>query len=153
MLGVPAADRQDVRLRTDAMLHREPGDPSLTPEGIEAGLAQAEYFSDLAAAKRRDPGDDMITRLVQAELPDADGPQRLTDLEIASFASLLGGGQRDRHQAHRQRRRPVPSLAAGVGQDARRSGDDPERGRGDPALLGAVAVPGPLHDGAGDLPR
>jgi len=90
MLGVPAADRQDVRLRTDAMLHREPGDPSLTPEGIEAGLAQAEYFSDLAAAKRRDPGDDMITRLVQAELPDADGPQRLTDLEIASFASLLG---------------------------------------------------------------
>src|SRR5262249_6960002 len=42
------------------------------------------------AAKRRDPGDDMITRLVQAEVPDADGPQRLTDLEIASFASLLG---------------------------------------------------------------
>jgi len=90
MLGVPPAERQAVRLRTDQMLHREPGDPRPTPEGIQSGIAQTRYFVALAAAKRRDPGDDMITRLVQAELTGPDGPQRLSDVEIASFASLLG---------------------------------------------------------------
>jgi cytochrome P450 len=90
MLGVPPADRQAVRLRTDAMLHREPGDPRPTPEGMQAGIAQTRYFMALAAAKRREPGDDMITRLVQAELPGPDGPERLSDVEVASFASLLG---------------------------------------------------------------
>jgi len=90
MLGVPPADRQAVRLRTDVMLHREPGDPAPTPEGVRAGMEQHGYFRELAAAKRRAPADDMITRLVQAELPGPDGPQRLTDVEIGSFASLLG---------------------------------------------------------------
>lgn len=90
MLGVPPADRQDVRLRTDLMLHREPNDPKPTAEGMAAAMAQARHFNGLSAAKRRDPGDDMITRLVQAELPGDDGPQRLSDVEIASFASLLG---------------------------------------------------------------
>src|SRR5262245_52716380 len=63
MLGVPSADRQAVRLRTDALLHREPGDPRPTPEGIQAGIAQTRYFVALAAAKRRDPGDHRTTRL------------------------------------------------------------------------------------------
>ena len=89
MLGVPPAARQDVRLRTDLILHREPNDPGPTAAGMQAATAQARYFIGLSAAKRRAPGDDMITRLVQAELPGDDGPQRLSDVEIASFASLL----------------------------------------------------------------
>lgn len=91
MLGVPPADRQGVRLRTDAILHREPGNPGPTPAGMAAGLEQACFFATLTAAKRRQPGDDMISRLVAAELPGPDGtPQRLGDGEIASFVSLLG---------------------------------------------------------------
>jgi len=90
MLGVPAADRQAVRLRTDVMLHREPGNPGPTAEGFRAGMEQTRCFRELAATKRRHPGDDMITRLAHAELDGPDGPQRLTDAEIASFASLLG---------------------------------------------------------------
>ncbi|HEV7731107.1 MAG TPA: cytochrome P450 [Candidatus Binatia bacterium] len=90
MLGVPPADRQAVRLRTDLMLHREPNDPGPTAAGMEAGIAQTRYLMALAAEKRRQPGDDMITRLCEAELPAPDGPQRLNDLEIASFAALLG---------------------------------------------------------------
>src|SRR5262245_371861 len=90
MLGVPPADRQSVRHRTDVILHREPGDHRPTPGGIQASREQARYFIELAAAKRRDPGDDMISRLVEAEVPGGDGPQRLSDPEIASFVSLLG---------------------------------------------------------------
>ena len=90
MLGVPPDDRQAVRLRTDALLHREANDPAPTPAGIEAGRVQHQYFLALVAEKRRNPGDDVITRLCEAELPGAHGPQRLSDGEIASFASLLG---------------------------------------------------------------
>ncbi|HWP65809.1 MAG TPA: cytochrome P450 [Candidatus Limnocylindria bacterium] len=90
MLGVPPADRQAVRHRTDAMLHREPNDPRPTREGMEAGIAQYQYFVALAAEKRRHPGDDLISRLAQAEVSGERGPQRLSDVEIAAFASLLG---------------------------------------------------------------
>jgi cytochrome P450 len=90
LLGVPPADRQAVRLRADALLHREPNDPAPTPAGIEAAMVQHQYFLALVEEKRHGPGDDFITRLCEAELPGADGPERLDDGEIAGFALLLG---------------------------------------------------------------
>ncbi|HEV3451391.1 MAG TPA: cytochrome P450 [Acidimicrobiia bacterium] len=90
MLGVPPADRQQIRHWTDQLLHREPNDPQPTQEGIEAALYQVAYFMDLIAEKRRRPGDDMITRLLEAEVADDDGERHhLTDEEIAGFALLL----------------------------------------------------------------
>jgi len=41
--------------------------------------------------KRRHLADDVITRLCEAELPGENGPQRLSDAEIATFALLLTG--------------------------------------------------------------
>lgn len=90
LLGVPPVERQAVRLRTDAMLHREPGNPGPTAEGVRAGIEQWRYFTGLAAARRRLPAGDMISHLVLAEVLTENGPQRLSDVEIASFASLLG---------------------------------------------------------------
>ena len=90
MLGVPPADRQQIRHWTDQLLHREPDDPRPTREGLEAGLYQVGYFLELIAAKRANPGDDMISRLVEAEVVDDEGAvHRLTDGEIAGFAGLL----------------------------------------------------------------
>src|SRR6185295_1464982 len=90
MLGVPKDDRQQIRLWTDVMLHREPGDPKPTDEGMEAGLSQIGYFLELIAEKRARPGDDMITRLTEVEVEDDDGAtHRLDDGEIAGFATLL----------------------------------------------------------------
>ncbi|MCK9894527.1 cytochrome P450 [Frankia sp. AgB32] len=55
-----------------------------TPAKIAAMLAP------IVAARREDPQDDLISVLVQAELRDEDGVnQRLSDLEIYSFAILL----------------------------------------------------------------
>jgi cytochrome P450 len=90
MLGVPPADRQAVRLRTDELLRREPNDPGPSAAGIEAGMAQHQYFLALVEDKRGRRDDDVITRLCEAELAGDDGPQRLSDGEIASFALLLG---------------------------------------------------------------
>jgi cytochrome P450 len=90
MLGVPKDDRQQIRLWTDVMLHREPGDPKPTHEGIEASLFQIGYFLELIAEKRARPCDDMITRLTEVEVEDDDGAtHRLDDGEIAGFATLL----------------------------------------------------------------
>ena len=111
-LGVPPADRQAVRLRTDALLHREPNDPAPTPAGVEAGGGSTCTSSRSPPRSAGNPGDDLITRLCQAELPGAHGPERLTDGEIAGFATLWRGRERNGDQADRQRRGAVPSLAA-----------------------------------------
>lgn len=92
MLGVPPADRQQLRHWVDLMLHREPDDPAPTPEGMEAGLLGSLYLLDLVREKRRHPGDDMLTALVETEVPADDGTTyRLDDAAIASFATLLTG--------------------------------------------------------------
>jgi len=90
MLGVPPADRQQIRHWTDVLLHREPDTPGVTQAGMEAALYQVQYFIDLIAEKRRVPGDDMISRLTTVEVTDEDGAShRLSDGEIAGFAGLL----------------------------------------------------------------
>jgi cytochrome P450 len=82
ILGVPEADRQQIRHWTDAMLHREPGNPKPTAEGMEGGLNLGIYIHGLANEKRRNPTDDMISGLCAAGL---------TDDEVAGFSLLLAG--------------------------------------------------------------
>jgi cytochrome P450 len=92
MLGVPEGERQQIRHWIDVGLHREPGQRDPTPEGMEAQAAMGLYFLELTRSKRARPGDDMITRLTQAEVDRGDGTAtRLDDVEIAGFAGLLGG--------------------------------------------------------------
>ena len=80
ILGVPEADRQQIRHWTDLTLHREAGNPKPTQEGIEAMLYQVGYLCELAAEKRRNPGDDMLSGLVATGLSDE---------EVAGFGGLL----------------------------------------------------------------
>jgi cytochrome P450 len=92
MLGVPEDMRQQIRHWLDASLHREPGEMDPTPEGATAVLEQAGYYYELAAEKRANPADDMLTRLTQVTVDRGDGVETgLDDGEIAGFASLLGG--------------------------------------------------------------
>jgi cytochrome P450 len=92
MLGVPEADRQQIRHWLDLTLHREPGEMDPSPEGMEAAMEGSAYLLALTEEKRRHPGDDMITRLTQVEVDRGDGlTTRLSDQEIASFSFLLGG--------------------------------------------------------------
>jgi cytochrome P450 len=92
MLGIPEGDRQDIRLRLDVMLHRNEGSISPSAEAEAAGLESGMYFYQLVQERRKRPADDMITRLIEAEVDRGDeGTSRLEDDEIAGFLSLLAG--------------------------------------------------------------
>lgn len=90
MLGVPEDRRQQVRQWVDTSLHREPGQEEMSPEGMQAIAEAMGLYFELIAQRRENPQDDMFTRLVQAEIEREDGRmERLDDLEIAGFATLL----------------------------------------------------------------
>lgn len=90
IVGVPAAERQQIRHWTDAALEREVGNPFPTAAGIEASIAMGEYVMALVAERRRRPADDMIGHLLAAEVEGDDGGvERLDDAAVAGFVSLL----------------------------------------------------------------
>jgi cytochrome P450 len=92
MLGVPEEDRQGIRHRIDLGLHREPGQTEPSAENMQAILENGIYFHELTVEKRKNPGDDMLSRLTQVTVDRGDGAQTgLDDAEITGFASLLGG--------------------------------------------------------------
>jgi cytochrome P450 len=92
MLGVPERERQQIRHWLDLSLHREPGRMHPTPEGEQAAIETGTYFYELAVEKRKNPADDMISRLTQVTVDRGDGVETgLDDFEIAGFATLLGG--------------------------------------------------------------
>jgi cytochrome P450 len=92
MLGVPEKDRQGIRERIDLGLHREPGQTEPSEANMQAILENGIYFHELTAEKRRNPGDDMLSRLTQVTVDRGDGVDTgLDDVEITGFATLLGG--------------------------------------------------------------
>ncbi|PXW36198.1 UNVERIFIED_CONTAM: cytochrome P450 [Williamsia faeni] len=92
MLGVPAEHRQQVRLWIDELLHREPGQVEMSEAGMQAAIESAMLYYGLAKERRDNPQDDMLSKLVGAEIEREDGEMTgLDNIEIASFATLLGG--------------------------------------------------------------
>jgi cytochrome P450 len=92
MAGVPEEYRQQVRHWIDTSLSREPGQIEASEAGMQANIDTAMYYFGLVQQRREDPQDDMISRLIAAEVPGDDGQLRkLDDIEITSFATLLGG--------------------------------------------------------------
>jgi cytochrome P450 len=92
MAGVPEEYRQQVRHWIDTSLHREPGQALTGAAGMQANIDSAMYYFSLVQQRREEPQDDMISRLIAAEIPGEDGRLRkLDDIEITGFAVLLGG--------------------------------------------------------------
>ncbi|HVQ85137.1 MAG TPA: cytochrome P450 [Mycobacterium sp.] len=92
MLGVPEEQAQQVRHWIDESLTREPGQVEVGESGMQANINTAMLYYDLVKQRRDAPRDDLFTKLVDAELECENGDKRrLDDLEIAGFATLLGG--------------------------------------------------------------
>jgi cytochrome P450 len=92
ILGMPEADRQPFRKRLDISLHREHGQLDMSEENMAAVVETGAYFYELAVEKRKNPGDDMMSRLTQVTVDRGDGTETgLDDIEITGFAGLLGG--------------------------------------------------------------
>ncbi len=85
MMGVPVADRQELRRLSDLLVHREEGDRDVPPEGAAAALELVVYYADMLAQRKARPTDDLTSALLGAEL-DGD---RLTDDEITGFLFLM----------------------------------------------------------------
>jgi hypothetical protein len=85
LLGVPAADRPELRRRADLLVHRDEGVLDVPKAGVEAFGWMRSYFRALLLERRAHPRDDLLSALLQAEL---DGV-RLDENEILSFANLM----------------------------------------------------------------
>lgn len=92
MAGVEPEYRQMVRHWIDTSLSREPGQIGTSEAGMKANMDTAIYYYSLVQKRRENPTDDMISRLIAAEIPREDGRlDKLDDIEITGFATLLGG--------------------------------------------------------------
>ncbi|NGN94254.1 cytochrome P450 [Nocardioides sp. KC13] len=85
MMGVPAADRDEVRRLADLVVHREDGVRDVPEAGMTAALELIGYYSEMVARRRRQPSDDLTSALVAAEV-DGD---RLLDHEVIAFLFLM----------------------------------------------------------------
>ncbi len=85
LMGVPVADRAELRRLADLLVHREEGVQDVPPAGVEAALTLAGYYADMIAQRRRQRTDDLTSALIDAEI-DGD---RLSDDEITAFLFLM----------------------------------------------------------------
>jgi cytochrome P450 len=68
ILGVPEADRQQLRHWADALLEREVGNPFPPDSAMEAAVAFFAYMHDLVVERRAHPGTGMIDDLIAVEV-------------------------------------------------------------------------------------
>ena len=81
IVGVPIADHKQFA-EWAVQINTGPLDP---PNGLAASRAMREYLEPIVEARRRDPGNDLISELVTAEIDGA----KLSDERIYGFLRLL----------------------------------------------------------------
>ncbi|MFE3227886.1 cytochrome P450 [Nocardia sp. NPDC059228] len=96
LLGIPEADRHRLFGLIEHVFDIPGGQDYLTtsPERTAAIGELYEYGLAQIAQRRADPGADMLSLVVHAEMPDED-PPRLSDEELRSFFNLLFSGGSD----------------------------------------------------------
>lgn len=94
LLGVPSGDRDLFRRWVDTMLarsseftlhDRSESEERQLQESLRAAKEMGAYIAEHAARRRQEPREDLLTRLVEAEVDGA----RLTDQEVVNFGNLL----------------------------------------------------------------
>ncbi len=95
MLGIPPEDRSIVLQWSEDLVGPELPEGEMITRGADALASYHEYASRLVAERRRAPGDDLISILVNAEI---DG-QRLSDDDVIgeTLLILIGGDETTRH--------------------------------------------------------
>jgi cytochrome P450 len=85
LVGVPVADRAELRRLADLVLHRDDGVFDVPQEGMDAALTLVGYYQEMVDERRRARRDDLTSALIDAEI-DGD---RLSDEEIVAFLFLM----------------------------------------------------------------
>jgi cytochrome P450 len=85
LLGVPVADRAELRRLADLVVHREDGVLDVPPAAAEASLSLIVYYLELVNDRRARRRDDLTSALLDV---DIDG-EHLTDEELCAFLFLM----------------------------------------------------------------
>ena len=150
---LPDARRARGRPPADPPLARPHAAPRARRDGADARgrrRAMLEHRSATSTSSPprsgRNPGDDMLTRLTQVDgrprRRRGDRPRRRRDRRVRHAPRRRR--RRDGHEARRQRGRAVRPPPRPVAEGLDDPSEIPRRGRGDPPLPAAVAVPGPV---------
>jgi len=90
LIGIPEADRDWYRHTVDRGLERDPDTGQPSPENLGMLGKSRAYLLDLLAERRKQPREDLISVIAEAEYTEPDGrPRRLSDDEVAAFTTLL----------------------------------------------------------------
>jgi cytochrome P450 len=89
LLGIPESDQVAIRDQIDEGLKLSDGEmPTLTEESIS--LNQGQLFQDYIEWRAKNPSDDLMTDLLQAEYDDETGAsRRLTRDEVLNYINLI----------------------------------------------------------------
>lgn len=92
LLGVPTEDRQQLREWWEDFLARDEGVVEMPKKAIAASAKISEYIGGLIEERRAEPGDDLISVVLQARFqdpaPDA-GERTLSPHEVLMFCNLM----------------------------------------------------------------
>ncbi|MEH3142247.1 MAG: cytochrome P450 [Mycobacterium kyogaense] len=86
LIGVPEADREKLFDWTNAIMNTD--DPDFETDHVAANAELMGYAYTMAEERRRCPADDIVTRLVQADVT-GDAGEAMSDVEFAFFVILL----------------------------------------------------------------
>ncbi|MGW4098794.1 cytochrome P450 [Mycobacterium sp. NPDC004974] len=86
LIGVPEEDREKLFHWTNAIMNTD--DPDFDADPTMANAELMGYAYTMAEQRRQCPADDIVTRLVQADM-DGEGGDGLQDVEFAFFVILL----------------------------------------------------------------
>jgi cytochrome P450 len=94
LLGLPVEYRDRIVELSDRMIHRgSGGDGVVTPDAASAREEMRTILQEVVEHRRRHPADDIVTMMIDAEIPDGDSVKHLSDVDIASkFLELVFAG-------------------------------------------------------------
>ncbi|MCX2929383.1 cytochrome P450 [Mycobacterium sp. CVI_P3] len=90
LLGIPEADREAVRDHSNAQMRTRDGRPlDASFDGLSQG---ADMFSEYIEWRAKNPSDDIMTDLLNAEFEDETGTvRRLTRAELLNYVNVVAG--------------------------------------------------------------
>ncbi len=89
LLGIPESDQIAVRDHVDERIGTEPGKPM---EFDQDSLVSGSMFAGYVEWRSKNPSDDLMTMLLNAEYEDDDGTTRkLTRQEVLTYTDLIAG--------------------------------------------------------------